>query len=107
MDSDEISTDTAIELNKVIGVLIKYPAMKIEIGSHTDSRAPDDYNLNLSEKRAKSIIRYMELNGINSDRLVAVGYGETKLLNKCSNGVSCSNAEHELNRRTEFIIIEE
>jgi len=107
LDSDEISTDAAIEINKVIGVLISYPTMKIEVGSHTDSRAPDDYNLILSEKRANAVIQYMVLNGIDANRLVAKGYGETQLVNKCSNGVNCSNADHELNRRTEFKILEE
>jgi len=107
LDSDEISTDAAIEINKVIGVLISYPTMKIEVGSHTDSRAPDDYNLILSEKRANAVIKYMVINGIDANRLVAKGYGETQLVNKCSNGVNCSNADHELNRRTEFKILEE
>jgi outer membrane protein OmpA-like peptidoglycan-associated protein len=107
LDSDEIREDAAIEINKVIGVLIKYPSIKIEVASHTDSRAPDNYNLILSEKRAQSTINYMISNGIDPNRLVGKGYGETKLINKCANGVPCSNTEHELNRRTEFKIIEE
>jgi len=107
LDSDEISTNTAIELNKVVGVLLKYPTMQIDIQSHTDSRAPDNYNLTLSEDRVLSIINYIESQGIDRNRVTGEGYGETQLLNKCANGVKCSNAEHEENRRTEFIILSE
>ncbi|RXP61934.1 OmpA family protein [Lutibacter sp. HS1-25] len=107
LDSDEISEAAEIEINKVIGILKKYPTMKIEIASHTDSRAPDNYNLILSEKRASSTSNYMIEQGIDANRIKAKGYGETKLINKCANGVPCTNAEHELNRRTEFVIIQE
>jgi len=107
LDKDEIRLDAAIELEKVIAILIKYPKIKLEIKSHTDSRAPDSYNLSLSEKRATSTINYITSKGISSDRLIGKGYGETQLINKCSNGVKCSQAEHELNRRTEFVIIQE
>ena len=107
LDSDEIGSEAAIEINKVIGVLISYPNIKIEVASHTDSKAPDNYNLTLSQRRANSTVDYMISNGIDPNRLVAKGYGETKLVNKCSNGVPCTNAEHELNRRTEFNIIDE
>ena len=67
----------------------------------------DNYNLILSEKRANSTSKYIIENGIEPNRITAKGYGETKLVNKCSNGVPCTNAEHELNRRTEFVIIQE
>ncbi|MFD1294141.1 OmpA family protein [Lutibacter holmesii] len=107
LDSDEITTKAAIELNKVVGVLKSYPTLKIEVQSHTDSRAPDAYNLTLSEKRASSSAEYIISQGIDPNRIMMKGYGETKLLNKCANGVTCTNAEHELNRRTEFVIINE
>lgn len=106
LDSHEIRPDAAIELNKVVGVLKSYPTIKIEVQSHTDSRAPDNYNLALSHKRANASMNYIISQGIDSNRLIGKGYGETKLTNKCANGVPCSNAEHEANRRTEFVIIE-
>ena len=107
LDKDEILLDAAIELEKVIEILNKYPKIKLEIKSHTDSRAPDNYNLSLSEKRASSTINYITSKGISSNRLVGKGYGETQLVNKCSNGIKCTQAEHQLNRRTEFVIIQE
>jgi outer membrane protein OmpA-like peptidoglycan-associated protein len=106
LDSYEIRPDAAIEINKVINILKKYPNLKVEIASHTDSRAPDNYNLNLSEQRAQATMNYIILGGIDPSRLTAKGYGETQLLNKCKNGVVCTDAEHEKNRRTEFVIIE-
>jgi outer membrane protein OmpA-like peptidoglycan-associated protein len=79
--------------------------LTIEIGSHTDSRGSDSYNLKLSQARAQSVVDYLIAKGIAPDRLVAVGYGETKLVNKCSNGVECTEEEHQKNRRTTFRII--
>ena len=84
----------------------KYPSLKIKVNSHTDSRGKDSYNLWLSQKRAESTVNYMILKGIDQSRLQVGGYGETKLVNKCSNGVKCAAANHELNRRSEFIILE-
>src|SRR5690606_27985173 len=66
----------------------------------------DSYNLDLSQRRANSAKNYLVNRGIASDRIEAVGYGETQILNHCTNGVNCSEAEHQLNRRTEFKIIE-
>ena len=86
--------------------MLRNPDLKIEVKSHTDSRAPDNYNLNLSNRRAQSVVDYIISKGIDSSRLTSIGLGETKLINKCSNGVKCSEAEHQLNRRTEFVIIE-
>ena len=96
-----------LNLDKVINILIKYPTIKLEIKSHTDSRAPDNYNMNLSDKRAKSTIRYIINSGIDPNRISGRGYGESELINKCKNGVKCSEDEHQLNRRTEFIVIDE
>jgi outer membrane protein OmpA-like peptidoglycan-associated protein len=78
----------------------------IELSSHTDSRSSDAFNLQLSQKRAKAAVDYLISKGINKNRLIAIGYGETKLLNKCSNDVNCSEEEHAINRRTEFKILE-
>ncbi|WP_299891018.1 OmpA family protein [uncultured Lacinutrix sp.] len=106
LDKDYIRADAANELRKVIAVMKLYPEMKIDVRSHTDSRSPDDYNMDLSNRRAKSTIDFIVRNGgIDSSRLQGRGYGETKLVNRCSNGVKCSEVEHELNRRSEFIIV--
>lgn len=106
LDKYDIREDTAEELNKVVDILNKYPNLKLEVKSHTDSRAPDTYNMNISNSRAKSIINYIISKGIDSERITGKGYGETELLNNCSNGVKCTEAEHLVNRRTEFIVTE-
>jgi peptidoglycan-associated lipoprotein len=82
------------------------PNIKIELSSHTDSRAEDAFNLDLSEKRAQSAVRYLIQKGISQNRLVAKGYGETQLINGCTNDVECTEVEHQKNRRTEFKVIE-
>jgi len=74
----------------------------VEIGSHTDARGGDSFNQSLSERRAKSVVKYLISKGIDSARLIAVGYGESKLLNDCGNTSTCSESEHAENRRTEF-----
>ncbi|MBT8316451.1 MAG: OmpA family protein [Lutibacter sp.] len=106
LDKSNIRPDAALELDKVVALMNKYPGMVIRLESHTDSRANDDYNIRLSNRRAKSTYEYIISHGINADRITKYeGFGETQLVNKCSNGVKCSKAEHQLNRRTEFIII--
>ncbi len=105
-DKYNIRKDSEIEVQKVIAAMEKYPSLKIKVNSHTDSRGKDAYNLWLSQKRAQATIDYMISKGISKDRLESEGYGETKLINKCSNGVKCSDKQHELNRRSEFIILE-
>jgi len=107
LDKSEIRVDAAIELDRVIAILKKYASIKIEIKLHTDSRAPDNYNMNLSNRRAQATINYIISKEIDPSRVSGKGYGETQLLNKCSNGIKCTQAEHEINRRTEFVIIEE
>lgn len=77
----------------------------VEIMSHTDSRGNDDYNMSLSQQRANAVVNYLASKGIQRSRMVAKGYGETRLVNRCSNGVQCSEAEHQKNRRTEFRIL--
>ena len=80
--------------------------MIIKIESHTDSRGSDRYNMKLSDRRAKSSEEYITSRGIGNSRIESsTGYGENQLLNKCVNGVKCTPEEHQLNRRTQFIII--
>lgn len=105
-DKYNIRQDSEIEVQKVIAAMEKYPSLKIKVNSHTDSRGKDSYNLWLSQKRAESTANYMISKGIAENRLQGEGFGETKLVNECANGVSCSAKNHELNRRSEFIIIE-
>lgn len=93
-------------LDKVISVLASNPKLMIELSSHTDSKASDDFNLELSKKRAQFAVNYIISKGIDKKRLKAVGYGETKLLNRCANGVECYDEEHAKNRRSEFKITE-
>lgn len=107
LDKDKIRPDAALELEKVIAVMKQYPKLKIDVRSHTDSRAPDAYNLSLSQRRNLSTIRYIvSEGGVSNTRLTGRGYGETQLTNACGNGVECSEQEHQLNRRSEFIIVE-
>jgi outer membrane protein OmpA-like peptidoglycan-associated protein len=101
-----IRQDSEVEVEKVIAAMEKYPSLKIQVNSHTDSRGPAAYNLWLSQKRAEATINYMISKGIGSDRLASEGFGETKLINDCYDGVKCSSEKHDLNRRSEFIILE-
>ncbi|MDV7186751.1 OmpA family protein [Lutibacter sp. TH_r2] len=105
LDKSFIRADAAIELEKVARIMKKYPELKIELGSHTDSRAPDKYNWNLSDRRAKSSLAWLIERGVKASNISGKGYGETQLVNKCSNDVKCSEAQHQLNRRTEFVIL--
>tara|TARA_R110001592_G_scaffold356839_2_gene659282 strand:- start:658 stop:2601 length:1944 start_codon:yes stop_codon:yes gene_type:complete len=106
LNKSNIRPDAAIELQKIVAVLNKYPTMKIEVRSHTDSRASRAYNKALSTKRSNATIDYLvEVGNINADRLSGKGYGESELINKCSDGVRCSKEEHQLNRRSDFIIV--
>ncbi len=106
-DKHNIRPDAAVELAKVIAVMNEYPEMKIDVRSHTDSRGKDDYNMRLSERRNKSTINYIvERGGISRDRLTGRGYGESELINECANGIPCSREKHELNRRSEFRIVQ-
>ena len=106
LDKSFIRNDAAIELNKVVLLMQEYPNMVIKIESHTDSRANDQYNLELSDRRAKATRDYIISQGIAPERIEsAIGYGETQLINECSNGIRCTDAQHQLNRRSEFIIV--
>lgn len=101
-----IRPDAEIEIQKVIVAMEKYPSLKIKVNSHTDSRGNDAYNLWLSQMRAESTVNYMISKGISPERLQGEGFGETRLVNECFNDVRCSREQHQLNRRSEFIIFE-
>ncbi len=104
----DIRTDAAVELDKLVQLLVDNPEIKIELSSHTDARAEDDFNLDLSQKRAQAAVDYIVSKGIAKERLVAKGYGESQLVNGCTNDKinECSEEEHQKNRRTEFKVIE-
>lgn len=104
LDKHNIRHDAALELAKVLAVLEEYPTMEIDIRSHTDSRASHKYNEDLSSRRAKSTGEWLIEKGIKRSRLTWKGYGETQLINGCADGVNCTEEEHQLNRRSEFII---
>jgi outer membrane protein OmpA-like peptidoglycan-associated protein/tetratricopeptide (TPR) repeat protein len=100
-----IGEKAAFELEKILDVMKQYPTMKIDVRSHTDSRQTHAFNEKLSDRRAKSTVAWLIKNGINADRLTGRGYGETQLINKCSDGIKCTEEEHQMNRRSEFIVI--
>lgn len=103
-DRFNIRPDAAVELAKILAAMRQYPELIIHIESHTDSRGVDAYNEALSEKRAQSTLNWLVEQGIDKSRLSAKGYGEYRLVNQCSNGVKCTEEEHQLNRRSMFII---
>lgn len=104
-DKYDIRKDAEPELGRVLDFMNKTPNVNIELRSHTDSRGKAAYNMALSEKRAESAKKYLLTKGANLERLSSKGFGETQLLNKCKDGVKCSNEEHQLNRRTEFKVV--
>ncbi|WP_024772857.1 OmpA family protein [Aquimarina macrocephali] len=107
LDKSFIRPDAEVELQKIIAALKEYPNLKIDIRSHTDSRANNQYNMSLSERRAKSTIKYIIGKGkIDKSRITGRGYGETQLVNACADDVSCSEEQHQRNRRSEFIILQ-
>ncbi|WKL50502.1 OmpA family protein [Flavobacterium pectinovorum] len=105
LDKSFIRTDASFELEKILAVLKQYPEMKIDVRSHTDSRQTAQYNIVLSNKRAKATIAWFVKKGISTNKLTGKGYGETQLVNKCSDDAVCTEEEHQLNRRSEFIIV--
>jgi outer membrane protein OmpA-like peptidoglycan-associated protein len=104
LDKWNIRPDAALELEKILDVMKQYPTMKIDVRSHTDSRQTNKYNEKLSNRRAKSTMDWLVKNGVDQNRLIGKGYGESLLVNKCADGVKCSEEEHQANRRSEFII---
>lgn len=106
LDKDFIRPDAAVELNKIVTLMGQQPSIKIRIESHTDSRSDDAYNLELSDRRAKQTKLYLVKQGISEDRIVkAEGFGERQLMNDCTNNRTCEEAQHQINRRSEFIIV--
>jgi len=108
LDKSNIRPDAALELSKILDVLIQNPTMEMDIRSHTDCRQTRSYNMALSDRRAKSTLDWLVKNGVKKSRLTAKGYGESRLLNDCpcepTNQSNCSEDEHQANRRSEFII---
>ncbi|MCW2121133.1 OmpA family protein [Flavobacterium sp. 7A] len=108
LDKSKIRKDAALELEKILDVLQQYPKVKIDIRSHTDCRQTAKYNEALSDRRAKSTMGWLVNNGIAASRLTAKGYGESQLVNECgcepTNTSNCTEEQHQLNRRSEFIV---
>lgn len=104
LDKANIRKDSEKDLAKILEVLQQYPNISIAIKSHTDSRQSLEYNLKLSQRRAKSTMLWFVDKGIAPNRLSFEGLGESQLLNNCSDGVNCSEEEHQKNRRSEFVI---
>ncbi|QHI38227.1 Photosystem I P700 chlorophyll a apoprotein A2 [Kordia antarctica] len=99
-----IKDESTLSLNKIVDVLNEHPEMNIEINAHTDARGKASYNYKLSDKRAASAKAYLIANGVDAERLVSKGYGETQPKENC--GTTCSETQHETNRRIEFVIVE-
>jgi outer membrane protein OmpA-like peptidoglycan-associated protein/tetratricopeptide (TPR) repeat protein len=104
-DKYNITSKAAFELDKLVEVMNKYPEMKIHVVSHTDQRGPESYNQTLSENRAKATVQYLISKNISEDRLTSEGRGETEPINQCKGG--CTEAEYEVNRRSQFVIVKE
>ena len=105
LDKYNIRPDAAVVLDRLVKILVENPGVRIEIGSHTDSRASARYNQKLSRQRSASVLAYLIGRGIAPNRLLAKGYGKTQLVNRCSDGVECTEAEHQANRRTVIKIL--
>lgn len=103
----DIRSDAAVELDKVVTFLLQHPCIFVELGSHTDSRGSFAYNDALSQKRAESAVAYIVGSGISAGRITAKGYGERQLIEKCPDGVKCTEEQHQANRRTEIKILDE
>lgn len=105
-NSASIRSEAIVELEKIVAVMKKHNRIKVEIRSYSDSRGTAAYNLKLSSQRANSVVNYLVNKGIDRSRLKNRGYGEAQLINDCGNDTPCTEAQHQINRRTEFIIIE-
>lgn len=105
-DKSNIRPDAVNPLDHIVQLMNENPNWKLAISSHTDSRGSDSYNIKLSQQRAESVLKYLTDHGIDANRLTAEGFGETRLVNECSNGVPCSEEAHQLNRRSEFVVQE-
>ncbi len=106
-DKYNIRSDAEFELDKIATIMHQNSDMTIEINSHADSRGTDAYNITLSNKRAESTIEYLINKGISIDRMTGEGFGERHLATKCPDGVKCTEFMHQLNRRSEFEILQD
>lgn len=104
-DKSNIRSDASIGLIRLADIMLKYPSLEVELSSHTDSRGKAEYNENLSQRRANEAITYLVSRGIDVKRLIAKGYGERQLTNRCADGINCKEEEHQKNRRTEVKIL--
>ncbi|MFD0837168.1 OmpA family protein [Mariniflexile aquimaris] len=104
-DKSKIRPDAATTLNVLVDLMKKYPSMEVEVSAHTDARGNDQYNLDLSKRRAASTLEYLVSKGIERNRLKSIGYGEMQPLNKCVKEGICSEEEYDINRRCEFTIL--
>jgi hypothetical protein len=105
-DDARIRRDARPALDDLVKLLKIYPEMKIKLTSHTDARGKKAYNKRLSKRRAEAVVKYLMSEGIEKNRLQAKGMGEQVMINDCYDGVTCSELQHQENRRTEFVIIE-
>lgn len=106
LNQSYIRDDAKVILEKIMAYLNEYPNTKIEVRSHTDSRASSTYNADLSNRRAKETVAYLISKGIRRDRINGVGFGESQLTNDCKDGKKCSEEKHQKNRRSEFIVVD-
>lgn len=105
LNKAKILPNAELELDKIIDFMNTNPIIEIELGSHSDSRGSDEYNLKLSDKGANASAEFIKSKIKSQERISSKAYGETQLLNKCENGVKCSEEEHAINRRTKFKIV--
>lgn len=103
----DLKTSSFEKLDQVVKIMLKHPELKVELSAHTDARGRDSYNKDLSQRRAESAVKYLVDHGVPADQFVAVGSGEDKIRNHCTNGVKCTDEEHEYNRRVEFKILKD
>ena len=104
-DKSNIREDAAATLQVLVDLMKKYPSMEVEVSAHTDARGPDQYNLDLSKRRAASTLEYLVSQGIDRSRLKSIGYGEMQPLNECVKEGICDDDEYDVNRRCEFTIL--
>lgn len=104
LDKYAIREDARPSLDKIAEIMKKYSFMDLLVSSHTDSRASDEYNIRLSNDRAKAVTEYMSRYGISAERIRLEWFGEQQLVNDCGNGVPCPESDHQLNRRSELVL---
>jgi len=103
-DKSDIRADAKNDLDSIIKIMKAHPEWNLKVSGHADCRGSDAYNIALSQRRAASVVKYLSARGISASRMQAQGFGESQLKNRCSDGVPCSEAEHQVNRRVEFVL---